>query len=149
MNKYPFPDDVLLFRAEPETRSHYFNVYIWPKLGSTRQPSTMRHYVRTFGDAKQVDKGHAFTLDLTVHHRGIVPAGLLGQMHFAANCLTEDMIAHESLHCALIFGRWKKIDGVEIFDRLNPRNEAEERLCYALGSLCSQITATAGKYGYL
>lgn len=149
MMPYAFPPGALLFRVEPETRSHYFNVYIWPKLGHSRQPSTMRHYIRTYSDCRGINKSHAFTMDFTVGDRGTLPRGLLGQMHFAANCLTTDLITHECLHSALVFGRWKKINGVEIFNRLNPRNEAEERLCYALGRLCYQVVTTAEAYGYL
>lgn len=149
MKGYPYPPGVLMFRVEPESRAHYFHVYIWPTLGHTTKPGTMRHYVGQYGDATGVNRAHAFTLDLTVHHRGVVPRGLLGQMHFCQRYLTEDFIAHECLHAAITFGRWKRIDGLEIFDKTNPRNEAEERLCYALGSMCAQVTATAGKYGYL
>lgn len=149
MTGYPFPENVLQFRVEPESRAHYFQVYIWPKLGHSRQSQTMRHFIRTYSDVANVNKSHAFTVDFTVGGREGVPKGMLGQMHFAATCLMPDLISHECLHSTLIFARWKKIDGTEIFNRLNPRNTAEERMCYALGSMCVQVTTMAERYGYL
>lgn len=143
MTPYAFPPGVLVFRVEPETRSHYFRVYFWPTL------KTMRAYVRTFGDATLVNRGHAFTLDWTIYHRGQVPRGLLGEMHFSRRHLMEDFISHECLHSALIWARWKGIDVPGVFTGDDPQSRAEERLCYALGSLCSQVTATAQAYGYL
>lgn len=143
MMPYAFPDNVLFFRVEPETRSHYFRVYVWPTL------KTMRAYVRTFGETTLVNRGHAFTLDWTVHHRGQVPRGLLGEMHFARRYLSEDFISHEALHAALIFARWKGIDVPGVFTGNDPKSRAEERLCYALGSLTAQVTATAQMHGYL
>ena len=143
MTPYAFPPDVLLFRVEPESRSQYFRVYIWPTL------KAMRAYIKTFGETTLVDRGHAFTLDWTIHHRGQVPRGLLGEMHFARRYLGEDFIGHEALHAALIFARWKRIDVPGAFIGNDPKSRAEERLCYVLGSLCSQVTATAERYGYL
>jgi len=142
MTAYQFPPGVIQFRVEPETRSHYFHVYIWPTL------ATMRHYVRAHGRGDALHKGSAFTIDFTAEREG-VPRGLLGQMHFAKRHLIDDFISHESLHATLIFARWRGIDGSEVFDVADPKSRSEERLCYALGSLCGQIKATAEKYGYL
>jgi hypothetical protein len=142
MTNYPFPSGVLMFRVEPETRSHYFHVYIWPTL------ATMRHYVRTYGKGHALRSGAAFTLDFTAD-RTDAPRGLLGQMHFAKRHLIDDFISHEALHSVLIYARWRRIDGGEVFSGIDPKSASEERLCYALGAMCGQIKATAEKYGFL
>ena len=142
MTDYPFPADVLMFRVEPESRSHYFHVYVWPTL------ATMRRYVRTYGFGAALHKGHAFTLDFTANRDG-VPRGLLGQLHFAKRYLIDDFISHEALHATLIYARWRRIDGGEVFQGIDPKSESEERLCYALGAMCGQIKATAEGYGFL
>jgi hypothetical protein len=142
MTPYAFPPDVLLFRVEPESRSQYFRVYIWPTL------KAMRAYIKTFGETTLVDRGHAFTLDWTIHHRGQVPRGLLGEMHFARRWTHDDLIAHEVTHAALIWARQRKFPSIVFFGLNGLDLPAEERLCYAVGSMCQQITATLEKYGF-
>lgn len=141
-HNYPFPPNVLCFRVEPETRAHYFHCYVWPYL------KQMRGYVGAVTDINP-RRACAVTLDYTQYHVGLVPKGLLGEIHFAKRELSQDFISHEALHATLIFGRWKRVRGVDIFDGTDVKSEQEERLAYALGSLCHQITATLKKYGYV
>lgn len=141
MSNYPFPPNVLHFRVEPESRALYFHCYVWPYL------SQMRKYISAVTDINP-RRAHAVTLDYTQYHVGIVPKGLLGEIHFAKRELSADFISHECAHAALVFARWKGIDGTAIFNGTDRKSAGEERIAYALGSLCHQITATLLKYGY-
>lgn len=139
--KYDFPDSVLFFRVEPESRNHYFHCYVWPYL------KQMREYIRQVSSVNP-RRAHAVTLDYTQYHRGLVPKGLLGEIHLAKRELTDDFISHECTHATLIWARWRRIPGAEVFDGTSKDGEHEERIAYALGAMCYQITATLKKYKY-
>jgi hypothetical protein len=141
IHRYSFPGDLLRFRVEPETRAHYFHCYVWPYL------KQMRAYVRQVTEINP-RRAQAVTLDYTRYHIGIVPRGLLGEIHFAKRALSHDYIGHEALHATLVWSRWKRIGGVQIFDGTDKKSAQEERLAYALGNVCHQITTTLHKYGY-
>ena len=132
------PSPLHRFRAYPEGRSLYFNVYLWATLGE------MRAYVRAVWDVRGK---HAWAWTITddafcPHSGRKLP--IVGEIHFARRYCLPEIVSHEVGHAAIA---WAQRLGVPIVDGPEEDCGHEERFCYATGRLNRRIIGVLRRAG--
>lgn len=120
---------ILTFRVYPESKRHYYEVFVWPSM------TKMRDYLREYTKGwRTVIACVLWPSDAKYRHR----RGRLGEIHFNIRHLGTDTLTHEATHAALEWARMLKLD---VHNPVDPiaANKDEERLCEAIGMITHQI----------
>lgn len=73
-----------------------------------------------------------------------VPEGYVGTMRFTTERLDAEIMAHESLHCAMAIYRRRFSEDVQLGEDCGPR---EEELAHILGRVVENVTDSLYKLG--